>query len=628
MNRDTTLRLLSGVLWVAVFVAVIVPVQAAAVEDWYVLTIAGSPVGSLRNVVSTQDDVHVETQSLQLVLNRMGSLAEMASETTTREDGAGNLLSVEMELDLSSQSTTVKAVIEPGRVLIADGAGEATFGRQLEYTGALVGPAGTRQLIRDHLNEIGDRVSYKSFRAELGTVAEVHLELVGRESELLKVEETFTGIPMQTTYWLDAQGKVVRSSIPSPFGVMETVLADAAAAKMAIAGNELPEESYGATLAHTQVRLPEPRRSDRVVLELRHRTPALGWPELTAPGQRILEKDKERLLLEIRRVEPTRPAEFPVDSSQELEAYLAANAYIQSDGPQVRSLARKIVGNTRDILTATLALERWVAENMRFDMGVVMAPSAEVLENRQGTCTEYAVLLTTLARSLGIPARFVMGYVYVGGIYGGHAWTEVLIGDRWVGFDGAVPTDGPVDAARFAFLWSSLAKGIGELNIGPGLQMYGQIDLSVRQYGRTGEDLRRFSPDEEAIEIVEDVYRYRILEVTWSKPASFSFVDLDLVWPETGLVGIAGPDGEKATLSVRDRRYWLDEDKAVAEALKREIPAGKRERIEVAGRETYFVSTRNEAALAVVRGSELWLLRVEAPRADARLRELAEGLEL
>ena len=147
----------------------------------------------------------------------------------------------------------------------------------------------------------------------------------------------------------------------------------------------------------------------------------------------------------------------------ETEAYLTPNAYLQSDDEELAALAREIVGDTRDALEAGLALERWVAENMRFDMGVVMAPSSEVLEQRRGTCTEYAVLLTTLARSLGIPARFVMGYVYAGGIYGGHAWTEILVGDEWIGLDGAIVADGPADASRFAFQWSSLDEGIGTL---------------------------------------------------------------------------------------------------------------------------------------------------------------------
>ena len=604
------------------------PLRADPIEDWYVLTIAGSPAGYVLNLISEEGGLHVETQSFQLRLNRMGSVAEMGSEMETREDSEGRLVGVEMELDMSSQVTTLEAIVEPGRVLIAEGAGEASFDREMEYEGNLLGPEGVRSLIRARLKEVGDYASYQTFHGELGMVVELNLELVGRESDLLRVQETLTGMPMTTTYWLDSEGKVVRSSTPSPFGVMETVLSDAASAKMAAAGNALPEESYGATLAVTQVRLPEPRRSERVVVELRHRNPALGWPALSAPGQTVLQKDQDRLLLEVRRIEPRESIRFPVESSEELAEYLEANAYIQSEESEVRELAQKIVGNTTDVYEAVVALERWVAETMTFDMGVVLAPSTEVLENRRGNCTEYAVLLTTMSRSLGIPSRFVMGYVYVGGIYGGHAWTEVWTGDRWVGFDGAVPTEGAVDAARIAFLWTSLTNGIGELNIGPGLQMYGQIDVAVLEYALAGGPDRTFAPDEEGVMLTDHGYTDSALGVAWMKPEGYIFSDMDRVWPETGLVRMEGPDGEAATLSVRDRRYWQDEDQATKEAVKRAVPTGRRSLFDVSGRRAILSESKDRAALALVRGSELWLLEVEAPAAGARLRKLAAGLRL
>ena len=127
------------------------------------------------------------------------------------------------------------AVVEPGRLRITHGAGETTSNRELEYTGELLGPAGARKLIRSSLNEIGDKVIYRTFRAELGIVVEHHLELMAVENGVYRVEETADGAPAGTSQWLDAQGKIVRSVVPSPFGEMETILSDAATAKMAMA---------------------------------------------------------------------------------------------------------------------------------------------------------------------------------------------------------------------------------------------------------------------------------------------------------------------------------------------------------------------------------------------------------
>ena len=73
----------------------------------------------------------------------------------------------------------------------------------------------------------------------------------------------------------------------------------------------------------------------------------------------------------------------------------------------------------------------------------------ETLEKRQGTCRDFALLMMEAARSLGLAARFVSGYVYnpagtQGRVGGGntHAWVRIFLpGSGWVEFD---PTNGIV----------------------------------------------------------------------------------------------------------------------------------------------------------------------------------------
>ncbi len=74
----------------------------------------------------------------------------------------------------------------------------------------------------------------------------------------------------------------------------------------------------------------------------------------------------------------------------------------------------------------------------------------ETLKLRKGTCRDFALLMIEAARSLGLAARFVTGYVFVpsrndSAIRGGgstHAWCQVYLpGAGWVEFD---PTNGIV----------------------------------------------------------------------------------------------------------------------------------------------------------------------------------------
>ena len=77
---------------------------------------------------------------------------------------------------------------------------------------------------------------------------------------------------------------------------------------------------------------------------------------------------------------------------------------------------------------------------------------AETLDRMAGTCRDFALLMMEAARSLGMAARFVSGYLYdpgfddpgqgMAGAGATHAWTQVYLpGSGWVEFD---PTNGLV----------------------------------------------------------------------------------------------------------------------------------------------------------------------------------------
>ncbi|MGH8173235.1 MAG: transglutaminase family protein [Rhodanobacteraceae bacterium] len=67
--------------------------------------------------------------------------------------------------------------------------------------------------------------------------------------------------------------------------------------------------------------------------------------------------------------------------------------------------------------------------------------AAEALARGAGVCQDHAHLMAACARTLGFPARYVSGYLCVGGGVdeaASHAWAEVYVNDvGWVGFDAA-----------------------------------------------------------------------------------------------------------------------------------------------------------------------------------------------
>ena len=63
----------------------------------------------------------------------------------------------------------------------------------------------------------------------------------------------------------------------------------------------------------------------------------------------------------------------------------------------------------------------------------------QLLEQKRGVCQDFAHLMITLCRCLGLPARYVSGYIYIGDEQEGasHAWCEIYCGAAkgWIGFD-------------------------------------------------------------------------------------------------------------------------------------------------------------------------------------------------
>jgi transglutaminase-like putative cysteine protease len=83
----------------------------------------------------------------------------------------------------------------------------------------------------------------------------------------------------------------------------------------------------------------------------------------------------------------------------------------------------------------------------------LLTPLTEFVAQKRGVCQDYAHLMLAAARSRGVPARYVSGYIYAGadeGTHGAgatHAWVELYLPQAgvWKGFD---PTNNILVADR------------------------------------------------------------------------------------------------------------------------------------------------------------------------------------
>jgi Transglutaminase-like superfamily len=282
--------------------------------------------------------------------------------------------------------------------------------------------------------------------------------------------------------WIDAQGRLVRTTSPVGFTVDRSAFELAYenfkhrdTARVA-RGSAAPGE--GDIIALTALAAGE-RLEPPTLARLRVRLSGvdLAGFDLSGGGG----SGRQRAHGDTLEVTPEGPAALHADYTlprsgggrdTALARWLEPEPLIQSRDPRIVAEGRRIVGSRdRGPTRAAELLTHWVYANVRKEVAVSVPSAVQVLETRRGDCNEHTALYVALARSVGLPARTAAGLVYLNGRFYYHAWPEVYLGD-WVAVD---PTfdQFPADAAHLRFTIGGLARQV-EL-----VRLVGRLKLEV-----------------------------------------------------------------------------------------------------------------------------------------------------
>ncbi len=115
--------------------------------------------------------------------------------------------------------------------------------------------------------------------------------------------------------------------------------------------------------------------------------------------------------------------------------FLLPSRYCESD--RFGDLAREIVANALPGYDQVSEIAAWVRHSIRYIPGSSDSPlsAIEIHHRGYGVCRDLAQLAITLCRSISIPARLVVGYLYRLEPMDMHAWFEAYVGGRWYAFD-------------------------------------------------------------------------------------------------------------------------------------------------------------------------------------------------
>lgn len=131
--------------------------------------------------------------------------------------------------------------------------------------------------------------------------------------------------------------------------------------------------------------------------------------------------------------------------------FLAANRLVPLSGP-ILDLARQATQGKNSDLEKARAIYDFVTSYMTYDKtgaGWGRGDALRACEIRRGNCTDFHALLIGMARSVGIPARFKIGFPVPadsqsGQISGYHCWAELYIkGKGWLPVDSSEASKHP-----------------------------------------------------------------------------------------------------------------------------------------------------------------------------------------
>lgn len=598
--------------------------SAARTDRWLTVELGGAPVGRTRETVEPLAGGGFATRiQTELRIGRLGSVVVMAYDVTLDEDARGELRSVRARATHSRQDTTTEVAFAAGTATIRESAGDGRIHtRTLAIGEPLLGPEAVRRALAAELRSAGDVLAVRTWSQQLVAPQRVQYTAGAREARavdgatesLLRAAIVAEQEPAPRVSWLSRDGREVIAEAPTPMGAM--IVAQVRREPALVAG-ELSSDAFARSLIRSNVRLPEPRSLDTLIVRLSFDDPAQAKPALDSADQRVTQQTATGMVVEIARVAV--PAEAPAIDEPVAPALLGAGMIIDPEAPGIRAIVDDAVAGATDPWHRAQRLTRWVTEHMTFDPGIAFATTSELVRDRRGTCIGYATLLAALLRADAIPSRLVIGVVYVGGIFGGHAWVEARIRGRWLPLDAAAPSGGTADAARIALGRDALDAGSAAL-LSAFSQVVGRAKLHVIGYAAAGAPLVRVDESAQPYRVDGARYTNPGLGLSLDAPPGYRFTQMDAIYPDRTLLAIEGPGGR---VSLGESVVWPGRD-AMAEqarALKLSGPAACVAR-KIAGR----AACSAPAGIAFSDGGSLFILEATGPEASALLDRVAPTL--
>jgi hypothetical protein len=417
---------------------------ASTETTWMTVLLGGHRVGHLRIDRQRDGDVVTTSQDLLIVLDREDKSLPLSVYTRSVETADGQPLAFYSRSTLSTSDSMVDGRREPDGTytVITTVAGAARHTSLIWPTGAKLSEGQRLAMVRAG-GHPGEHYMLSMFDPASQVVSDVSMEVLGNERVplpdgplLLEHQREVLQTPRGTQsmdIWLDNRGEVHRSTLTMLGQPLEILACSKTCAMAPVQGIDM----FHASLLTSPRPIPQEQRDTFLRYRI-HVPDNAPQPAITTDEQHVAPLGHGEWIIDIG------PAQAGAEEPPGLADTLP-NAWVQSDAPVIRRMASRVVGGAQDDLEKMHRLRNFVSHYVNgHSLDVGYASALEVVRTREGDCTEFAVLLTALARAQRIPARVITGMVYVtrygdsSNVFVPHAWMQAWVQGRWQSFDAAL----------------------------------------------------------------------------------------------------------------------------------------------------------------------------------------------
>ncbi len=409
---------------------------------WQEVTLAGDKLGYRQVQRKLFDGTVQTTETLVLTLQQPGEDPQR-TETVMRyvESLEGQPLALEKHLRSASANHTMSARIEGGRLHIARGTdGSRQHVNQKLPKGFLLREGVRQALLAQKGNERSLTYSNWNFA----------------ESKFERYRLRASGLPAEEKY----QWRLERESLSAADGRITELFANAAfdilEERSTLGGDTLVlracdkacalSDFYPVTHVYRSL-LRAPVKISEAALRGKVRYVLGGDFDITPPatGEQFVRPTNGGWQIDVCEA----CGQEATASEAELQQALQSNYWIAADNSEMQARVSNLLGRdikrapSSDAVADMKILTRFVEQHMDKQPDYSgYATALEAYTTGKGDCTEHALLLASMARAAGIPARIAVGLAYNNERFMGrkyvfvpHSWVQVWTGERWQSFD-------------------------------------------------------------------------------------------------------------------------------------------------------------------------------------------------